>query len=136
MLYTNTFCYDKNHWINITSKMETRHFGFCPHGRHQDQLPPLIQELLPIYSHKAQECERMKTACAQQTCEVWCSLFSCVNLKKDSNEKQVHSYSAINITLCVLSKSQGCHLQFFCRGFRNEGMPLRELKRDLNKYKT
>lgn len=136
MLHTNTFYYDKNHLINITSKMETRHFGFCPHGRHRDKLPPLIQELLPIYPPKAQECELMKTACAQQICEVWYSLFSRVNLNKDSNEKQVHSYSAINITLCVLSKSQGCHLQLFCRGFRNEGVQLRELKRDLNNYGT
>lgn len=53
-----------------------------------------------------------------------------------TTEKQVYSYSAINITLCVLSKSQGCHLQLFFRVFRNEDVPLRELKRDLNKYKT
>ena len=109
---------------------------FCPHGRRWDQLPPLIQELLPIYSYKVQEYELMMRGCAQQTCEVWYSLFSCVNLNKDSNEKQVYSFSAINITLCALYKPQGCHSQLFCRVFRNECVPLRELKRDLNEYET
>lgn len=63
-------------------------------------------------------------------------LCSVVLIAKKTNEKQVYSYSAINITLCVLSKPKGFHLQLFCRDFTNECVPLRKLKGDPNKWET